>query len=219
MGNKTKESERLSAVSILDTARWYDAIFTGVLSGVRQLATKMTPTVEGMRILDIGCGTGMQLANYHDSGGELFGIDLSSQMLKVAKYNLKGNIGLVNGDALWLPYANATFDLVISSLFLHQLNADNRLIALDEIMRVVQPAGRVLLIDFHSATNHTIMGKLTYIAISTLELFAGKEHYHNSRNFLSQGGVPNLVIEGDFEIMKSLVLGNGNLGIYLLRSS
>ena len=203
--------------SIFDMARWYDPLFDGVLENLRVLATRIAPLRKGMKALDIGCGTGKQLANYQDMGGELFGVDLSPQMLGVAKANLVGRGGLVNVDALRLPFRGATFDLIIASLFLHQLNSHGQLSVLDEAVRVLKPGGQILLIDFHPAANHSISGKLTYLAISMLEFFAGREHFRNSRNFLYQGGIPKLAAEQGFNLRKSVVLGNGNLGVYLLR--
>lgn len=205
--------------SILDMARWYDPLFAGVLGNLRVLATRIAPSNRGMKVLDIGCGTGKQLVSFQDNGGELFGIDLSPQMLRVAKSNLEGNAGLINGDALRLPYQEATFDLVISSLFLHQLNPQERSIVLDETVRIVKPEGRILLIVFHPGASRSIKGKLTYLAISILEFIAGWEHFRNSRNFLSQGGIPNLAAGQGLARRKTVILGNGNLGVYLLHLS
>jgi ubiquinone/menaquinone biosynthesis C-methylase UbiE len=201
----------------MDMARWYDPLFAGVLDNPRRLATRIAPLRNGMKALDIGCGTGKQLASYQDMGCKLFGVDLSLQMLGVAKDSLAGEAGLVNGDALRLPFRAATFDLVIASLFLHQLNSQGRLFVLDEAVRVVRPGGQILLIDFHPGSSRSISGKLTHLAISMLEFFAGQEHFRNSRNFLNQGGIPELATKQGFYLRKSVVLGNGNLGIYLLR--
>lgn len=207
----------MAGSSIFDMARWYDRLFTGVLENLKVLATRIAPLKSGMKVLDIGCGTGKQLASYQDMGGELFGIDLSTQMLGVAKYNLVGKAGLVNGDALRLPFRGATFDLVLASLFLHQLNTQERTFVLDEARRVLQPEGQLLLIDFHPAATNSMKGKLTYHAISILEFFAGREHFRNSRNFLDQGGIPRMAAEMGLNLRKSVVLRNGNLGLYLLR--
>ena len=207
----------MAGSSMFDMARWYDRLFTGVLENLKVLATRMAPLSQGMKVLDIGCGTGKQLASYQEMGAELVGIDLSAQMLGVAKDNLVGEAGLVNGDALRLPFRGATFDLVIASLFLHQLNSQEGTVVLEEARRVLQPEGQLLLIDFHPAANNSITGMLTYLAISMLEFIAGKEHFRNSRNFLDQGGIPRMAAEQEFNLRKSVVLGNGNLGIYLLR--
>lgn len=207
------------AGSFLDMARWYDPLFTGVLRNLRVQGTRLAPLKNGMKALDIGCGTGKQLASYQEMGVELFGVDLSTPMLRVAIDNLAGKAGLVNGDALKLPFRGATFDLVIASLFLHQINSQERILVLDEAIRLLKPGGQILLIDFHPVGNKSLNGKLTYLAISVLEFFAGKEHFRNSRDFLSKGGVPRIAAEQGFSLRKSEVLGNGNLGVYLLSLS
>jgi ubiquinone/menaquinone biosynthesis C-methylase UbiE len=138
-------------------------------------------------------------------------------MLRVARSKLDDKSVLTNGDAIRMPYLNDTFDLVLSSLFLHQLNNPLRSAALEEAMRVLKPDGQILLIDFHPLETRSIKGKLTHFLISSIEFFAGWEHFSNSRDFLSQGGIPTLAIGQGLKICKIFVVGNGNLGVYLLR--
>jgi ubiquinone/menaquinone biosynthesis C-methylase UbiE len=206
----------MSNESILDTARWYDSLFEGVLGGLRAVTARVVPPKKGLKVLDVGCGTGAQLAIYQEGGCEVSGIDLSQPMLKVAKSKLGEKAALTNGDAIRMPYPNDTYDLVLSSLFLHQLNSPLRSAALEEAMRVLKPDGQILLIDFHPLKAKSIKGKLTHFFISTIEFFAGWEHFSNSRDFLSQGGIPKLAIGRGLKIRKTFVVGNGNLGVYLL---
>jgi ubiquinone/menaquinone biosynthesis C-methylase UbiE len=203
--------------SILDTARWYDPLFEGVLGGLRAMAARVVSPEEGLKVLDVGCGTGAQLAIYQKGGCEVSGIDLSLPMLKVAKSKLSGKAALAIGDAIQMPYPNEYFDLVLSSLFLHQLNTPLRSVVFDEMMRVLQPDGRILLVDFHPEVARSIQGRLTYIFISLIEFFAGWEHFSNSRDFLSQGGIPHLAMGQGLKMRKIFVVGNGNLGVYLMR--
>jgi ubiquinone/menaquinone biosynthesis C-methylase UbiE len=206
----------MSNESILDTARWYDPLFEGVLGDLRAMVARVVPPKKGLKVLDVGCGTGAQLAIYQEGGCEVCGIDLSHPMLRVARSKLDGKSVLTNGDAIRMPYPNDTYDLVLSSLFLHQLNSPSRSAALEEAMRVLKPDGQILLIDFHPLEAKSIKGKLTLFFISTIEFFAGWEHFSNSRDFLSQGGIPKLALGGGLKIRKTFVVGNGNLGIYLL---
>lgn len=199
------------------TARLYDPLFEGVLGGLRAVAARVVPPKKGMRVLDVGCGTGAQLAIYQQGGCEVSGIDLSPSMLKVATSKFGEKAALTNSDAIRMPYPNDTFDLVLSSLFLHQLNAQQRSAALEEAMRVLQPDGQILLVDFHPEAARSIKGRLTNYFISTIEFFAGWDHFSNSRDFLSRGGIPKLAKDQGLKIRKTLILGNGNLGVYLLR--
>ena len=207
----------MPAESMLNIARWYDTIFEGVLGGLRSMAARVVPPAEGMRVLDIGCGTGAQLAIYQAGGCQVFGIDLSQPMLRVARSNLDHPAVLTIADALRIPYPDRTFDLVISSLFLHQINPGMRAAVLNEAARVLQPEGQILLIDFHFQNKRSIKGKLTHAFISMIEFFAGWEHFSNSRDFLAQGGIPPLAADHGLQNRKTFVVGNGNLGVYLLR--
>jgi hypothetical protein len=86
-------------------------------------------------------------------------------------------------------------------------------------VRVIQPGGQILLIDFHSQDRRSTAGFFTYIFISMIEFFAGWEHFSNSRDFLARGGIPPLAADQGLKNRKSIVVGNGNLGIYLLHKS
>ena len=87
---------------------------------------------------------------------------------------------------------------------------------LEEATRVLKSDGKIMLIDFHSQNHNSLWGKLTHVFISAIEFFAGWEHFSNSRDFLANGGIPDLVAGTGLKIQKSIVVGNGNLGIYLL---
>ena len=169
-----------------------------------------------MKVLDIGCGTGIQLAYYQGDGCEVYGIDLSRSMLQGARNNLSHGEGLIEGDALELPFKDGVFDLVLSSLFLHQLDPHLRSIVLEDVCRILQPKGRILLTDFHPRANDSVTVAITGFLISAVELAAGWRHYSNSRDFLSRGGIPFLAEDHHLEVRKKVIVGNGNLAIYLL---
>lgn len=202
--------------SYLDFAKWYDPLFGRVLGGLRETAARIADPKSGMRVLDIGCGTGAQLAIYQEAGCEVFGIDLSQSMLSIARTKLSDQAVLTTGDATKMPFPDQAFDLVISSLFLHQLDAGVRSVALEEAKRIVHADGRILLVDFHPGPLNSIKGKLTKFLISSVEFMAGWEHYSNSRDFLSRGGIPYLATNHHLKVRKKIIVRDGNLGIFLL---
>jgi ubiquinone/menaquinone biosynthesis C-methylase UbiE len=95
--------------------------------------------------IDVGCGTGRRLGQLRD--GRAFGIDLSPEMLAVARS--KPGLGgrLVLGDAAVLPFAAAVSDQTFCSFCAGYLPEMDPL--LRELARVTRSGGRVLVSDLH----------------------------------------------------------------------
>jgi len=101
-------------------------------------------------ILDLGTGTGRVLELAHGLARRLVGIDSNREMLKCARVRLD-RAGLTNcsvrlGDIYNLPFADHSAGAVIIHQVLHFL--DNPRLALSEAARVLQPEGRLTVIDF-----------------------------------------------------------------------
>lgn len=206
----------MTAESCLDIARWYEPLFGRVLAGLREMAVRVSHPKPGMKVLDVGCGTGAQLVRYQARGCDVYGVDLSVPMLRVASEELGVNAQLQNCDAVELPYKDEAFDIVHSALFLHQLSSELCNAALAEAVRVMRTDGHLLLIDFHPAGSSTIKSRFSKFLISGLEFLAGWEHFSNSRQFLARGGIPHLAGKHDLQVRKAFIVGNGNIGVYLL---
>lgn len=107
----------------------------------------------GLRVLDIGCGTGSLAAmikKMHPDA-EVFGIDPDPAALAVAERKAKRRglaIEFDRGFADHMPYADASFDRVFSSFMFHHLGADEKASTLAEIRRVLKPGGSLHLLDF-----------------------------------------------------------------------
>ena len=98
----------------------------------------------GMRILDLGCGTGKQLTANHREFPELnmIGVDLFYGMLKQAR-NRCGDIKWIQGDSANLPFANCAFDYITNQFSYHHVQDKNRMIS--SIFRVLKPSGRFVI--------------------------------------------------------------------------
>jgi demethylmenaquinone methyltransferase/2-methoxy-6-polyprenyl-1,4-benzoquinol methylase len=102
------------------------------------------------RILDICCGTGdmtAALLALHPEGGEpVTGLDFSTEMLRLAEEKYKAaNAIWIEGDAMSLPFPDASFDLVTSAFGFRNLR--NYSAGLAEIYRVLRPGGAIGILE------------------------------------------------------------------------
>jgi SAM-dependent methyltransferase len=118
------------------------------------------------KVLDVGCGHGLMLigAAKRLRDGKATGIDLwqkedqagnsrEATMLNVRLENVADRVELVDGDARKLPFSENAFDVVVSSWALHNIyDRAQRDAAVREIVRVLKPGGRVVIVDIrHTA--------------------------------------------------------------------
>lgn len=155
-----------TAGRVVHGARWYDLFGSVILFGrdkaLRQKLIELAAPAPGEKVLDVGCGTGtLALALESRVGtGAVHGIDASPEMIDVAKEkamkagsDVDFRVGLIEA----IPFPDATFDLVTSSLMLHHLPDDLKRTGLGEIRRVLKPGGRFLAMDF-AAHSHSRLG-------------------------------------------------------------
>jgi len=97
------------------------------------------------RALDIGCGSGLlvdKLANYYD---EVVGIDISDQMLEIAKYKRqKSNTVYLNMDAEHLNF-KGKFDMIVSRTTFHHLN--NIPSVIKQMKGLLNDGGKIVILD------------------------------------------------------------------------
>lgn len=198
-------------------AKWYDAIFEPLNSGLRNIGLNMFPVSAGMNVLDVGCGTGAHLKLYQRENCNIYGIDSSAAMLEVARTNLRDKASLVLGSATQLDFGDVQFDLILFSTVLHEMAQNIREEALAEAKRVLSDRGRILLIDFHPGPVKKFRGVYSKIIITISEILAGRDHYRNYRHFMRHGGLPSLIDSSGLQIEAQKIVSGGNFGIFLLK--
>jgi demethylmenaquinone methyltransferase/2-methoxy-6-polyprenyl-1,4-benzoquinol methylase len=104
----------------------------------------------GERVLDVGAGTGVSTAQLGQDGVYAVGTDISLGMLAAGR-QARPVVPLLAGDALALPFADATFDAVTLSFVLR--NVIDPPAALAELRRVTRPGGRIVVCEFSHPTS------------------------------------------------------------------
>ncbi|WP_344840383.1 demethylmenaquinone methyltransferase [Kribbella ginsengisoli] len=99
---------------------------------------------KGMKILDLAAGTGASSVKLREAGAEVVSCDFSVGMLRVGKRRYP-ELDLIAGDALRLPFADETFDVVTISWALRNVN--DVTVALAEMLRVTKPGGRLVVLE------------------------------------------------------------------------
>jgi len=199
-------------------APWYDRFLERVDGPVRGTAFAMSAPTQGMKVLDVGCGTGVTLEQYVDVGASSYGVDASEAMLSQARKRLGNRAELTFGSAEELAFDDNSFDRVLASLFLHELTADVRDTVFSELARVVSPDGRIVITDFGTG-GLTLRGRSIRSVSMVIERVAGKDHKRNCKTFLASGGIPVVADRHGLTIESSKHLGGGNMGVYVLKKS
>lgn len=114
-------------------AEGYDAHMESSLADAgsyyRTLAVPIPRTSEPIDILDLGCGTGLELPAIFDKApnARLTCIDLSAEMLKILREKFpKENIKILEGSYLGHQFGRALYDVILSSMTLHHLLPDQK---------------------------------------------------------------------------------------------
>ncbi len=146
-------------------------------------------------IIDLGCGTGSQLLQLARlaPGRELIGIDLDTAILERArgKFTAAGvSARLLHGSADALSLDDTSVVVAITSLVMHHLTPATRLRTLVELARVLQPGGRLIVVDWGKPT-----GPVTRFGFRLLRMLDG---FQNTAEHAA-GQLPTLIARVGFE--------------------
>lgn len=109
----------------------------------------------GLRVLDVGCGQGIDVARYARAGAQATGVDLTPRHVELARAHIAAlglDAEIVGGDAEVLPFPDASFDRVSSNGVLHHTPDVDA--ALREIARVLRPGGEARIVVYHRGSLH-----------------------------------------------------------------
>ena len=149
------ESKFIPALSLKVLTPFYDTLFKWTMREelFKGRLIEQAKIRSGQRVLDLGCRTGtltIMVKQAHPDS-EVIGLDGDPQVLEIALQKAKqagSPITFDEGMAYQLPYPDASFDRVLSSMVFHHLTNQDKERSLVEIYRVLKPDGELHLADF-----------------------------------------------------------------------
>jgi SAM-dependent methyltransferase len=151
-GQRLMENPRLVEVYERVWRPFWGRLFMGArgpgMGGEHRIALEMLALAPGELVLDVGCGPGNFTREFGEAtadDGLAVGLDASAPMLERALAEpTPGNVVYVRGDASALPFRDGCFDAVCCFAALYLIEEPFE--AIDEIVRVLAPGGRVALL-------------------------------------------------------------------------
>ena len=114
------------------------------------------PDIPGARILDLGCGTGLELNWYFhcNETAKVTGIDLSDGMLAALRKKFPDrDLNLICGSYFDIPFEESAFDAAVSVESLHHFTQDEKIPLYAKLCRALKPGGYFILTDYFSASD------------------------------------------------------------------
>jgi demethylmenaquinone methyltransferase/2-methoxy-6-polyprenyl-1,4-benzoquinol methylase len=118
----------------------------------RELAVQGLTIKPADRVLDLCCGNGQATRYLVNHSQHVTGLDASPFAAQRARENVP-QASFVEGWAEEMPFTEASFDLVHTSVALHEMEPEQLEKILREVYRVLKPGGVFAFVDFHAPTN------------------------------------------------------------------
>lgn len=120
-------------------------------SGFYDYTASLLPKAEGSRVLDLGCGTGLELEAYFalNPGAKITGIDLSEAMLDALKAKFpEKELTLIRGSYFDVPLGEGLYDAAVSVESLHHFTAEQKEALYRKLRAALKEGGMFVLTDY-----------------------------------------------------------------------
>lgn len=137
----------------------YEAHQLDCIEGAREFypfTAALLPRFPGARVLDLGCGTGLELDYFfaQNPDGRVTGIDLAAELLDVLRRKHAGrDLTLLCGSYFDLPLGEAEFDAAVSVESLHHFTMGQKLPLYKKVFDALKPGGYFVLTDYFAAND------------------------------------------------------------------
>ena len=143
---------------------------------------RQLPTAENCRILDLGCGTGLELQEYYtlNLSAKVTGIDLSQGMLTELKRKFAGkDITLILGSYFDVPLGENVFDAAVSVESLHHFKKEEKVGLYSKLHTALKDNGYFILTDYFAISDdEEQMHRQNLIALKAEQDITDDEFYH-----------------------------------------
>jgi ubiquinone/menaquinone biosynthesis C-methylase UbiE len=156
-----KTAEMKTNSPYIPALRWkgltplYDAVLRWVMQeeNFKRALIRQAHIQPGQQVLDLGCGTATLTVMVKQAHPDavVTGLDGDPEVLRIGRSKAQKagvTLTLDQGMAYELPYTDASFDQVLSSLMFHHLTTQDKQRAIKEVYRVLRPGGSFLIVDF-----------------------------------------------------------------------
>ena len=171
----------------------------------------LLPKDENAKILDLGCGTGLELEFYFplNPAAKITGIDLSKGMLNAMreKFPYK-NISLICGSYFDVPFGENAFDAAVSVESLHHFTAEEKRPLYEKLYRALKKGGYFILTDYLCKTDEEEkLYREAYLNLQKEQGISDNEFYHydtpltfeHEIEVLKKAGFSSVKILGNWE--------------------
>lgn len=164
------------------------------------------PTKENAEVLDLGCGTGLELEHYFkiNPTAKITGIDLADGMLDILKNKFPDkSLNLIVGSYFDIPFENEKFDCIVSVESLHHFTQAEKTQLYKKVFSALKQGGYFLLTDYFALSDEEESSlRKEYNAIKKEQNLAEDEFYHfdtpltveHEIQALKNGGFDNIEI-------------------------
>ncbi|MEH1945174.1 MAG: methyltransferase domain-containing protein [Nostoc sp.] len=182
---------RLAALSVGGEARF------------RQLALQGLTIHSDTQVLDLCCGSGQTTQVLVKFSQNVTGLDASPKSLQRARQNVP-LASYVEAFAEKMPFADNLFDVVHTSVALHEMQPEQLRKIISEVYRVLKPGGVFTLVDFHAPTNPIFWPGISVFLL----LFETETAWE-----LLKTDLAGLLTETGFEVCEPTLYAGGSLQV------
>ena len=195
--------------------RVYRALIDPLLGPLRPKIVRICRDLDAREVLDIASATGAQCRRLGRAGIRATGVDLSADMIAIARQIGGQDVRHVHGSAYELPFADDAFDASLLLLALHEHTEDERALMIREALRVLRPSAALIVADYtepHRARLH-----VPWQVIRLIEGTAGEEHSAGFDDFVARGGLDGLVERHGLRVLTRASSHFGTIGIAVVQ--